>query len=196
MKIKSLFTVLFALAVSCASAGAHAQYATGRVETNCDSSIGNSSDSCTVQWQRVIVSFSPAAADVGRPAAFYIGAGNGSQYTVWANGQWQSPVDANSVRQYQAADWTPALTAAQRDYVVLDQALICNMPGANNTVVELYAGYGILTPEAETKVQQYISVAGTGRIPPDHIRNTHIRDNMQRTNKYWTVLTFDCRQSP
>lgn len=193
MKIRSLFVVLFALATSLISFGAHAQSATAKVETNCDGST--SEESCVIQWQRVTVSFFPAPADVGRPAAFYIGAGNGTGYTVWANGAWQSPVDGSGVRQYQAADWTPVLPNAQRDYIVFDNSLVCSMPGASGHLVDLYAGYGVLTPDAESKVQNYVSVAGSGpgRVPADHIRDTHVRENMQKTNKYWTVLKFDCQ---
>jgi len=62
----------------------------------------------------------------------------------------------------------------------------------------LYAGYGVLTSDSESRVQSYIaSVQNTERITnkktssidPDHFRRTLIQDDMARYGKYTYINT-------
>lgn len=139
--------------------------------------------------QTVTVYLSPSPNDAGRPGAYFIGVRTrGREIAQFTQGNWE-PWRGGL---YATADIFEALPPGDRSYVVLDRQLICNLTG--NGKVELWAGYGTLTPENEATVEKYHALANP-RIPPDHIRHMYVQQDMTKYTKYWNVLNYDCSTS-
>lgn len=128
-------------------------------------------------------------ADGGRPGAFFVGARAGNQtFAAYSPDGWQPFHGGTPQPAAYAASIPSSLTI-----VVLDNQNICAISG--NQPVEVWAGYGILTPEKEDTVQYYHSVKNPS-IPPDHLRNVYVQNDMRKNNKYWKVLDVPCLPPP
>lgn len=152
---------------------------------------GDNQQSCTYQ-QIVTVAITPDSADIGLPGAFYIGVmRDGVDLAFYQNGTWNPPSTANGQSNaYAPTEVLTAIPGGNRTYTVLSNKMICDVVGIGSKVV-MYAGYGVLTPQSEKLVTSYHATANP-LVPPDHIRNTYIRMDMQSNKKYWNVLNYDC----
>ena len=138
-------------------------------------------------WVRFRVNVNPE--DAGKPGLLYIGAHDPGQ----------------SVAQFfvSGAYWLPASSTMFPPYAVVrnglysvDVAAPLNDPDTRQGWV-MYAGYGVLTPADEAKVQQAIAAVAIARerfpgrsipaVDPDHHRRVFIQDNMTKGGKFHIV---------
>lgn len=175
MLLKKLIAGLAGLAfASVASAGAYA------VKVDHRDFEGN------LISQTVTVYLSPSPQDAGRPGAYFIGVrkreSDIAQFTGGRWVPWQGGL-------YAPAQIFQALPTGYAPYVVLDHQLICSVTGGGK--IELWAGYGTLTPENEATVEQYHAIANP-RLPADHVRHVYVQLDMTKNNKFWNVFNYEC----
>jgi hypothetical protein len=133
----------------------------------------------------VKVTIDPFTADEGLPGAFFIGARAGNQtIAVYSQNAWQPFHGGTIPPAAYFASIPSSLTT-----VVLDNQNLCAMSG--DQPIEVWAGYGVLTPDKEEAIRNY-HVIKNPSIPPDHLRNVYVQTNMRSNNKYWKVLDAPC----
>lgn len=66
---------------------------------------------------------------------------------------------------------------------------ICELAGSG--LIEIYAGYGALSPDKENLIRTFHSQKNP-RIPADHIANTYMLNDMSKNNKVWKVISYSC----
>jgi hypothetical protein len=126
--------------------------------------------------------------DVGRPGAFGIGAqlANGNMAYWTATGGWQNSVSGETT----SVDGYYQSLPASRDFVVYHGGLagMCSF-GAG---FKIGAGYGALQPDKESEVATIVADPNV-KISVDHLRNTLIRMDAMKGNKWGEVYSGgDC----
>ncbi len=129
--------------------------------------------------------------DVGRPGAFGIGLqlANGTMAYWTAAGGWQTPVKGETT----SVDGFYQALPPSRDYVVYRGGLagMC----AYGAGFKVGAGHGALPADREAQIER-ITVNPNTKFSVDHLRNTLIRVDAMKNNKWGEVYNgSDCAVS-
>lgn len=135
------------------------------------------------------VTIAPSVADKGMPGAFFIGAQAGNQtIAVYSQNGWE-PFRGGSISPAAYFDAIPSSVTS----TVLDNQNICAMSG--DKPIEVWAGYGVLTPDKERVIQNYHKIRNPS-FSPDYLRSVYVQDDMRKNEKFWKVLEVPCLPPP
>lgn len=192
MKIRHAFSALIPIAMGLVASAAHAQ-AESKVSYFCEyenqAPIWTNECTGAVLAHRITVSIRPSAADAGRPGSYYIGMrSNGDIKGIFSDGKWV----AMQGGMFPPAGSTASMSSGPVSFQVLNNVHICQLAGAGD--LELWAGYGVLDVESERKVEFFHKSANPNHTP-EYMRQVYIQNDLQRGEKGWNVLKFNCQDS-
>ena len=157
---------------------------------------GGDSDGCSYYDTTITVTVNIDPADVGKPGAFFIGARetngqpgytnniNKDTVAMWLLTPTEGWVGFNGGR-YEPFEISNAMPS-RRVIVPINRQNLCQFIGYDRNI-ELWAGYGVLSPDKERAVNEFHRI-NNPRIPPDHIRGVYVYEDMKSGQKYWNVL--------
>jgi hypothetical protein len=136
--------------------------------------------------QRITVTINPDSIHAGRPGAFYIG--------VRTDEQIRGSFTTNGWVGFQGGLAAPveilnSMPRGPQQFVVFSDGLLCEKLGPGQT--ELWAGYGVLTDDGMTFVNNYKDVVNK-RLTPEHLTLTYIQHDMTKSERAWNVLKIGC----